>query len=249
MTITPTPGKPRTLRSAGWILWALVLCAGVALWLLRPERQAPTAASPPVLAAIPAFQLVDDRGQPFGSEQLRGRVYVADFIFTRCQSLCPIITRRMHQLQQRLDAEGLDASLISVSVDPEYDTPERLKVYAEQAGADPRRWRFLTGPLDDVYALVVDGFGTAIERGVEHGAATGAPTSAPASAPANVNDMVDISHTSRFFVVDGQGQLRALVDSDAAGVATAVLHVRALLAETPAAAAPAGATTGAARGS
>jgi len=114
--------------------------------------------SPAVLGGLPAFTLTDQRGQPFGSRELAGKVWVADFIFTSCQAACPLLSERMAEVGKRARHLGPDFHLVSISVDPERDTPERLAAYAARYGANPISWSFLTGPEQAIQATVVEGF-------------------------------------------------------------------------------------------
>jgi protein SCO1/2 len=124
-------------------------------------------ASPVVLGHLPAFTLTDQRGQPFGSRELAGKVWVANFIFTSCQGVCPLLSERMAEVGKRARHLGPDFHLVSISVDPERDTPDRLAAYAARYGANPISWSFLTGPEQAIQATVVDGFkvGAGKERG------------------------------------------------------------------------------------
>ena len=88
----------------------------------------------PVLGAVPAFHLVDERGAPLRERRpCAATSTVVDFIFTRCPSSCPRLTARMAELQARLAKDGSDARLVSFSVDPENDTPPVLAAYAAKA--------------------------------------------------------------------------------------------------------------------
>ncbi len=150
---------------------------------------------PPVLLQLPGFTLTDQDGQPFALESLKGKVWVAGFIFTTCPSTCPKISRAMLDLQQRYARNGVPVELVSFTVDPENDTPAVLQRYAENLGADQNHWRFVTGPVKDVEALIVGGFKTAIERGrrpVDPGAVT----------------MYDIAHSEQLVLIDGDGGIR-----------------------------------------
>ena len=120
--------------------------------------------APPVLFQVPDFALQDQDGQPFSLASMRGKVWVAGFMFTTCPSVCPKISRAMLDLQQRYARNGVEVELVSFSVDPENDTPAVLKRYAENLGADENHWRFVTGDRAAMEALVVGGFKTAMDR-------------------------------------------------------------------------------------
>jgi protein SCO1/2 len=118
----------------------------------------------PVLGRVPPFALKDQRGRPLGSAELWGKPWVAAFMFTRCPTICPRITRRMRELQMDAKARGIPLRLVSFSVDPETDTPEVLRAYAERFGVDQASWSFLTGQLEVVQKTAVDGFKMALEN-------------------------------------------------------------------------------------
>ena len=115
---------------------------------------------PPVLMLAPDFSLTDQSGQSYGSDQLLGRAYVVNFIFTRCQATCPVQTARLAELQEewKKHPSWNDIRMVSITVDPEYDTPEVLKEYAVAARADVDHWKFLTGPKGTILALTRQGF-------------------------------------------------------------------------------------------
>ncbi len=116
------------------------------------------ACAPPPLpdyGALPGFSLVAQDGAAFGSRQLAGSPWIADFIYTSCPGPCPALTARLASMQKALPAP---VRLVSFTVDPERDTPRVLKDYAARFGADPARWRFLTGKRSELRALARDGF-------------------------------------------------------------------------------------------
>ncbi len=151
---------------------------------------------PPVLFQVPDFTLQDQDGQPFSLASMRGKVWVAGFIFTTCPSVCPKISRAMLDLQQRYARNGVEVELVSFSVDPENDTPAVLKRYAENLGADLSRWHFVTGDRAAMEALVVGGFKTSIDRKPLGGGTT--------------IDMYDIAHAEKLVLVDDTGGVRGL---------------------------------------
>lgn len=191
-----------------WIVAVAVVVGAATFGVLR-QRRAPEL---PVLGELPPFSLTSQDAQPFGAEQLRGRVWVANFIFTRCPTICPAFTRKMAALQE--EAKGVDPlHLVSFSVDPEYDTPEVLRAYMEKYGADPRRWTFLTGDPEAIKATVVGGLKTAMGR--------------DENAPAD--DLNAIFHGTHFVLVDDQLRIRGYYRSeDPAAVDALVRDMKAL---------------------
>ena len=121
------------------------------------------------------------------AEDLVGQVWVANFIFTRCPDVCPLLTTRMAQLQDTFAAAASPVRLVSFSVDPAHDTPEVLRDYAAHAGARTA-WLFVTGPRDRMAALLRDGFRVAY--------AADGPPAAP------------ITHSDRFVLVDRALRIR-----------------------------------------
>lgn len=151
----------------------------------------------PDLGKVPAFALTDQRGQAFTRETLAGKVWVAAFMFTRCPTVCPRITRRMAELQQRAKERALPIHLVSFSVDPEHDTPPVLTEYAKRYGADVATWSFVTGNYSVISETAVRGFKMALEG------------RADASAPD-----FGILHGSHLVLVDGAGTMRGFYRTD-----------------------------------
>jgi protein SCO1 len=155
----------------------------------------------PTLSSVPPFQLTDQEGRPFGAEQLRGKTWAAAFMFTRCPSICPRITKTMAELQRKGNADGVGLHWISFSVDPENDTPAVLKAYAAEHGCDLKSWSFLTGPIEQVRDTAENGFKIAFE---------GKPTEGA--------DHMGISHGSHLVLVDPRLNIRGYyrtLDGDA----------------------------------
>src|SRR6185503_17081663 len=124
------------------------------------------------LGNVGQFALTDQAGRAVTQDTLRGKVWAAAFMFTRCPTVCPRITRRMKDLQQSAAKHGTRLELISFSVDPENDTHEVLLAYAKQYGADLASWRFLTGDLEAIRKTSEQGFKLALDGkatpGAEH---------------------------------------------------------------------------------
>src|SRR6185295_10547508 len=141
---TPATSPPARTLTRRRLFPALLL---VSVACARPEPLAR-------LGTVPAFQLVERSGRPVTSDSLRGKTWVADFIFTRCGAACPAMTARMARLRREVPAEVV---FVSFTVDPAYDTPENLSRYAASFRAD-EEWLFVTGPQKALYALSTGGF-------------------------------------------------------------------------------------------
>jgi protein SCO1 len=157
--------------------------------------------------AAPAFSgLVDQHGQPASSDQLRGKVVVANFIFTNCTDICPLLSAQMRQVQERLRRENLLGSpvqLLSFSVDPARDTSEVLLRYAERNGADAPAWRFLTGIEEQLIPLIVDGFRLGVD--------VLPPQKADHDGEAE-HTSYEVMHSGRFVLIDRAWRIRAYYD-------------------------------------
>ena len=191
------PGTPRTVdarvQRLVWAALALTL-AGVAAAGFWRLRSGPPEAPLPVLGTVPPFSLTERSGKTITATDLAGRVWVADFIFTRCGGMCPGLTTTLAALLRRLDAAGVpNVTAVSFTVDPTRDDPPTLQRYAERFGADARRWLFLTGERAAVEGLVRDGFRLAIAE---------LPPGERENAPE------PITHSDRFVLVDADLNIR-----------------------------------------
>lgn len=149
------------------------------------------------LGEVGSFALTDERGAPFNEAALHGHVTIVSFLFTRCDTICPVTTMRMARLQEKTFDARERIKLASFSVDPAYDTPDRLAEYARRYQADPARWRFVTGPVEPMRRLVEGPFMNSMtNEGVT-----------PSGAP-------QISHSGYFLLVDHDAHLRGAYDSN-----------------------------------
>lgn len=151
-------------------------------------------ARPPAPARLPDFKMTSVGGagvEPFGRGDMLGRVWVVDFVYTRCGGPCPLLTQRLAALAETLPPE---VGLLTITVDPEGDTPERLRAYARAHGADPRRWVFLRGSLTDTYQLLFAGF------------------QLPMSADPKAAPEARVMHSTRFVLVDRDAAIRGYYD-------------------------------------
>ncbi len=157
----------------------------------RGAAQVPLVATPQIRIPLPDFAFTERSGKSVSKADLSGQVWVADFIFTSCAGPCPMMSTRMSALGRDLAAFD-KLKLVSFSVDPERDTPEVLRTYADQYNADPQQWLFLTGPMDRIYDIAIDGFKITVEAARQNN---------------------QIIHDTRFMLVDHQGVIRGYYHS------------------------------------
>src|SRR5262245_14469084 len=135
---------------------------------------------------LPDFSLTDQTSKTVTLADLKGKVWIADFIFTNCGGTCPMMSGKMRKLQEGLPAE---IRMVTITVDPDRDTPKALAAYAAEHGATRERWLFLTGDKQSLYDLCVKGYKLPL---AEWGGTTAEP----------------IAHSTRFVLVDKQGEIR-----------------------------------------
>ena len=172
-----------------WVTLGIIIVgiAGATLWSAYDTKPDETAVEE-VPVSVPDFNLTDQRGEPLALADMVGKIWVADFIFTHCPTICPAMTSEMARLQSEFVADPV--YFVSFSVDPERDTSEVLSRYAKEYGADDRRWHFLTGDKEDIYELAKDGFSLAAgHKGSE------------------------ILHSTRFVLVASDGHIYGRYDS------------------------------------
>lgn len=171
---------------AFWGLLMIVL-AGLYAWRMyerplssAPAEHAPAAAQNPVLGRpVRYFSLTERNGTMATSDDLNGDVWVASFFFSNCPGVCLKLNETIAELQKEFPQD--DVRFVSISVDPENDTPERLTEYAQRFGADPDRWWFLTGPMNKIKDIAERSFQVSAEKAV---------------------------HSDRLILVDRQGRVR-----------------------------------------
>ncbi len=208
-----TPPK----RKLEWLVWgamAFTISAIAVAYVLDARSRGPKL--PVLFETLPAFALTNQSGQVVSHASLLGHVWVTDVIFTRCPGLCATLTRQMGRLQAALPA-GAPIKLISLTADPEYDSPAALRRYAEQAGAAPGRWLFLTGDKKQLYELAVDGLKFVVRE----------------IAPGERQSDADLFlHSEKLVLVDQRGRVRAYYDgTDTNSIPQIVAAAKTLLRE------------------
>jgi protein SCO1 len=181
------------------LAWLLSLTL-LSLTLLAPlgcrRSEAAAAQALPQLGTVGPFWLTDQDGRSFSEQSLSGKVWVAAFMFTRCPSICPEMTRRMRYLQEQAQARNLPLHLVSFSVDPDNDTPPVLRQFAAQYGADTRSWSFLTGDNSVIRAAAEQGFKIGVEGALRPGA-----------------EHMGITHGTHLVLLDGARSIRGYYQS------------------------------------
>ena len=200
-----------------FILAGILVALAIAPWIFRfPTQQQPgmpvaQAAPPeplPDLGPIPSFELIAEDGKKWSSTSLAGKVWVADFFLTSCQGACPVMAQHMWGIHEYFKNNDR-VQFVSLSVDPDTDKPEVLTEYAKQYKADTTRWRFLTGPIDEVHRM-------ASEKGFE----VGVPET-------------PMQHSRRFILVDAKGHMRGYYEGmDEMSVRECIADIERMLKET-----------------
>jgi protein SCO1/2 len=185
-------------RKIEWLVWGglvviIAVIGGAFAWSKFRAADKPL----PVIGQLPNFNLTNQNNEPITLASLQGKVWIADVIFTRCPGPCAKMTRELAKLQAALPAGG-DARLVTLTSDPEFDTPAKLKEYAKKFGADLDRWSFLTGNKPELRSLAVNDFKFVVLE----------------KKPGDREVPEDLFvHSTWFVLVDRQGRLRGWLDS------------------------------------
>jgi protein SCO1/2 len=161
-------------------------------------RQLP--ADLPSYGMVPVFNFQDENGKPYGTNDLKGKVYIANFMFTSCTTSCPLLLKQVQIVQHRIRGVIDRAAILSFTVDPENDTPAVLFAKAREMKANPGVWRFLTAPKADIKKLLVDGF------------------KVPVGDKVVANSVMDVAHSNKFVLVDKEGKIRGYYSADKDGI-------------------------------
>ncbi|HGY55079.1 MAG TPA: SCO family protein [Caldithrix abyssi] len=163
----------------------LILFLLAAFWVIEMAQKSQS--DLPKLYALPDFRFSDQNGQPFGLDEMKGKINVVDFIFTSCQGPCPMMSSRMARFYQRF-AGSRQVQFVSISVDPGRDSLQALRRYAKKYGVTDGRWVFLRGDMEQVIDLYGNGF--------------------------KLGGMLPAEHSTRFVLVDADGIIRGYYDSN-----------------------------------
>ena len=183
---------------------ALVVFLGIgATWVITKATEA-SQVLPAVIKQTPPCSLVSHHGEPFTNDSLRNKISVLDFIFTSCPGPCPIMSNNMRTLYNQYKLHP-DLQFISITVDPEYDSQEVLKIYADANGVNDRRWKFLRADMEKVKKLSSDGF-------------------------LLMSDNLPAGHSVKFVLIDGDGNIRQYYNgTDKASISILRNHINLFL--------------------
>lgn len=197
--MSPVPFRRRLLWGFLVAVLLAVAAAAIAKWLREPGSPADSAPARstalPIFGTLPAFSLINRDGRTVQLADLAGSPWVADFVFTRCPASCPMMSARLARLERSLP-RGLHLRLVSISVDPEHDTPAVLERYAATFQAADR-WLFLTGGREEVRRLSIEGFKLGLDM----------------EPPPGSDGPEPILHSTRFALVDGEGRIRGYYEA------------------------------------
>ena len=237
----PNPRLLAAIAGASLLLVALIILGAglVQANSLSSFGFGPGRAKPlEIYGEAPAFKLTDHLERPVSSDEFRGKkIVVANFIYTNCRDVCPLLSLRMQALQERLRQEGLLGSrvqLLSFTVDPARDTTAVLREYAQRYRADPDAWRFLTGPEAEMRPVLTKGFFQGIRKAPLPATATAEYDlqTAPSAAPGHEQQTIeayDVMHGTRFALIDLQWRTRAFYDGRELDLDQTVRDIRQLL--------------------
>ncbi|MFT6068938.1 MAG: protein SCO1/2 [Bacteriovoracaceae bacterium] len=189
------------------LFWVLFCSLSIALPVIKTiNRELPPEL--PVLFDVPEFNLTNQYGKPFGSKDLKGKIYLANFLFTTCPSTCPALVNQLKVVQKRVRGLGQKVAIVSFTVDPKHDTPEVLKKYAKKNRTNPFVWTWLTGEIPELKKLLIGGYKVPMGDGENfEGKVDGEDVS-----------LWDIAHTNKIVLVDVAGRIRGYYGTDLDGV-------------------------------
>jgi len=194
-------------RRLEFIVWGALILTVLAIagaFIYKRLQTAPV--SLPIIGPVGEFALTNQHGKTVSAADLRGKVWIANIVFTRCAGPCPLMTKAMKEIQDSTDPR---VRLVTLTTDPDNDTPEVLKRYGEKFGVDFNRWSFLTGSKDQIARLAVNGLKLVAQE----------KPAAERESPADL-----FIHSTLFVIVDQAGNLRAAYELDDPNLKSKVLE-------------------------
>ncbi|MDA9189447.1 SCO family protein [bacterium] len=180
------------------LFWLIFVVLGFSYPIFRSVNRVLPPTVPPMFS-LPEYTFTNEYGKAFGSHELKGRFYIANFMFTTCPSTCPALLKKVQKIQKRVRGLGTKVALVSFTVDPDNDTPKVLFKTSRKYQTNPHVWTFLTSDYDSVEKLLLKGFKVPMEQMEDA-------------------SVYDIAHTEKLVLVDDQGRVRSYYDSDKVGI-------------------------------
>ena len=154
----------------------------------------------PIYSTVPDFRFTDENGKSFGTNELNGKVYIANFMFTNCTTFCPKLLKQVQMVQHRMRGVIDRAAIVSFTVDPDTDSSKVLFAKARELKANPTVWRFLSASVADTKSLLVDGF------------------KVPMGNKTIAKNIMDVAHSNKLVLVDQDGKIRGYYAADKDGI-------------------------------
>jgi protein SCO1/2 len=177
-------------------LFWLIACSFLFAYPIAKSVNRSLPADLPVYSTVPDFRFTDENGKSYGTNELKGKVYVANFLFTSCTTACPLLLKKIQVVQHRMRGVIDRAAIVSFTVDPEVDTSKVLFDKAREVKANPVVWRFLSASIADTKKLLVDGF------------------KVPVGDKVIANSVMDVAHSNKLVLVDQAGKIRGYYSAD-----------------------------------
>lgn len=191
--------------------FVLAFLIGIVSLHFAKEMALARRAAPPPLVYVGAWNLKNHLNQDFGSQDLKGKVVIASFFFTRCPSICPKLMGNMNEVHKRF-ANDENVHFVSFSVDPEFDTPEVLRAYREKSNFVADNWTFLTGTSEQMANVVTNQMKLHVGE---------------------MDELLDVSHVAELVLFDQNGDLRGKFSTDTLGLAAIVRSAKFLIEKAP----------------
>lgn len=191
------------------LFWALFILFGFSYPIYRSlNRTLPPEL--PIIAHVPEFELISENGQRFGSKDLKDKIYLANFVFARCPSVCPKMLGELEKVQKRIRGTGSKVAIVTFTVDPDHDNEKVLFDLARKHHANPYTWTFLTGNnKEEMFKLYRDGFKVGVEQ-----------------SPKN---LMEIAHSEKIVLVDGENRVRGFYSFETNSVNQLMIDVGLLI--------------------
>lgn len=192
----------------------VLTCISVLIILLTYSQAYGVEAKP-----APNFKLTDQTGKAVQLSDFNGKVVVMDWIFTRCSDVCIMQTKRFKKLQEELKAKGLFGEkvvLLSITIDPKYDTPEVLKSYADKSGADTSGWYFLTGDFLTIHKVA---------RDYDFYSAKRKPSPGDLAHKEGHHDGYTFSHQEKTYIIDQEGRIVKVNEGESLAVSSVLKDI------------------------